>query len=45
MESKPKVRFVPVYKRGKNHEGHIDGWVVHPDDRVVRELPKAKVSK
>lgn len=33
------VRLVHVFKPGKEHEGHIDGVIVHPDDRIVRELP------
>lgn len=35
-----KVRIVPVYiAQGKQKRMVVDGYVVHPDDRVVRELP------
>lgn len=43
MKRKRKpVRIVPVYRKGKEHEGHVDGWIVTPEDRVVRELPPAR---
>jgi hypothetical protein len=37
--NKTKVRIVPVLKKGKGHEGHVDGYIVHPEDRAVREAP------
>lgn len=33
---KTKVRLLPVFKPGKEHSGHVDGWIVHPEDRIVR---------
>lgn len=39
---KTKVRIVPVFKPGKEHSGHADGYIVHPDDREVRKLPKVR---
>jgi len=37
---KRKRRIIPVFRKGKEHEGHADGFVIHPDDREVRKLPK-----
>lgn len=39
---KKKRRIVPVFKDGKEHAGHVDGWIIHPDDREARRLPKPK---
>lgn len=32
------VRIVPVFRSGKGHEQYADGFIVHPDDRAVREV-------
>lgn len=42
MTHRTKARIVPVLKKTKGHEGHVDGYIVHPDDRVVRDVPIRK---
>lgn len=37
--SKRKAKIVPVYRKGREHEGHVDGWIIDPDSRIVRDLP------
>lgn len=39
MRKPKKVRIVPTFRKGKEHAGHPDGFVVHPEDRAVRRLP------
>lgn len=39
MADGTKARIMPVFKVGKGHEAHVDGWVVHPEDRIVRSVP------
>lgn len=33
-----KARIIPVFKNGKGHIGHVDGWIVAHEDRIVREV-------
>jgi len=42
---KTKVCLVPVYKPGREHAEHVDGWIIHPDDREVRKVSVKKESK
>ena len=42
MKRKKSVRIVPIVSDKPGHKGNVTGWHVHPDDRVVRELPPAR---
>lgn len=43
------VRIIPVFRSGPAHAGYPDGYVVAPEDRIVREVeiekPKARTKK
>lgn len=45
MKPDKKVRIIPVFRKGKEHAGYADGYIVHPDDRDARKLPKPKTKR